>query len=81
MLIYNVRKINCTIYGADSCEQLSDFSEHKKIALNRNFLCRKFQNLSGIFMHPKNPTNKPHTLVCGKQEGFFDYRLNRKRNN
>ena len=47
--LINVRKINCTIYGADSCEQLSDFSEH-----------------------PKNPTNKPHTLVCGKQEGFFD---------
>ena len=28
-------------------------------------------------MHPKNPTNKPHTLVCGKQEGFFDFIWNK----
>ena len=24
-----------------------------------------------ISEHPKNPTNKPHTLVCGKTKGFF----------
>ena len=43
---YNVRKINCTIYGADSCEQLSDFSEHPEVPNKPHTLvCGKTQGL------------------------------------
>src|SRR3989344_6705449 len=67
-------KLNCNLYVAEVALQLQISLNTRKLLLNRNFLCRKFQNLSRIFMHPENPTNKPHTLVCGKQEGFLDTR-------
>jgi len=41
-----------------------------KLKPNSLELGRNLQIL--ILDHPKNPTNKPHTLVCGKREGFFD---------
>jgi len=33
--LVNVRKINCAFKSVDSCEQLSDFSEHPKNPLNK----------------------------------------------
>jgi len=32
-----------------------------------------FRMWMSISEHPKNPTNKPHTLMCGKLKGFFDF--------
>jgi len=46
-----------------------DVRENKLLTLvSRHLLCK-----CQIFPeHPENPTNKPHTLVCGKQKGFLD---------
>ena len=46
--------------------------EHERIAFaSCNSLCRKFQNLSGIFMHPKDECFfKPRLLSHGSTSSF-----------
>jgi len=44
-----VRKVNCTLQCADSCEQLS-FSEHPKVAQTADFSPQNTQRLFDLIM-------------------------------